>query len=123
MYLIQSVLDAHGVWKPIQKDRYSMTVAKLCNRLCSRAGIRSEYTSALKKHGTVIIPRHGQIVKMEIKLEESDDKHQFTGSEKDFTDGQRTSGKGSEVHAGRGDAGANEQPGSVSPDPEVANAP
>lgn len=124
MFFIQSSKQADGSWKPIQKDQYSMTVSKLCNRLSARAGIRSEYTYALKKHGSVIFDKAGQAIKFEIQLEEKDGKHEFTGATADFSRAaqadshascEHSPGESCEVHSGRGSVAADGRSGDADP--------
>lgn len=76
-------------WKHIQTDQYAMEVSKFCRRLCERAGVRSEYTSALKKNGSIIFENNGNIIKMEIEAKDG----KFTGKTRDFT-GKFTPGEG-----------------------------
>lgn len=104
MYLVQTVWQ-NDKWTPLQRDHYThMTVGKVCKRLTERAGIRSEYTAALKKHGSIIMLRAGQRVKLEIQLE-AHEQHRFTGEARDYsgvsdTDASTTQRR--EVHPGRG---------------------
>lgn len=96
MHLIQDVWQ-DGKWTTLQKDEYKkISISKLCKRLCERAGMRNEHTSALKKHGCIILIRKGVKVRMQIILEEHE-RHKFVGEPKDYT-----TSSGSEVHAGRG---------------------
>lgn len=107
MYLIQSV-KKDDKWVVLQKDRYTMPVTKLCNRLNQRSPIRGEYIAKLRKYGFAEFERNGELVRIEIKLEQDDERYKF----KDPSSQHAADSESSAVHSGWRDPGAVEQPGS-----------